>query len=183
MRRRFKLRVGILFLLLWSCCSYASAQRVWLKTNALYWAATHPNLGLEWRVSRRFTMNLEGAGTYWNISDYGMRSAAIMPEVRYWFAGRPQTGHFVGFMGIAANYRLKWKDTTHDGDAIGFGPTYGYSFIFSSRWAMEATIGAGLLYDREKKYDIAVGAPEKPNNKKWMFAPIKIGVSFIYFIK
>lgn len=183
MRRRFRLRLGILFLLLWGCCSYASAQKVWLKTNALYWAATHPNLGLEWRVSRHFSMNIEAAGTYWNISDHAMRSAAIMPEVRYWFAGRPQIGHFVGVMGMAANYRLQWNDEWHNGDALAFGPTYGYSFALSSRWAMETTIGLGLLYAREKKCNLSEGIPPTVNNKKWMVAPIKLGVTFSYILK
>lgn len=184
MSRRLKLRTGVLFLLLWGCCFDAGAQKVWLKSNALYWAATHPNLGLEWRVSRHFSMNLEAAGTYWNVSDYGMRSAAIMPEVRYWFAGRPQIGHFVGVMGMGATYRLQWKDDWHHGDAWAFGPTYGYSFALSSRWAMEATIGLGLLRVREKKYDLAKeGIPDEVNNKKWMVAPIKVGVTFSYILK
>ena len=35
----------------------ANAQRVGLKSNALYWAAMSPNLGAEFRVNRHLTLN------------------------------------------------------------------------------------------------------------------------------
>ena len=38
----------------------ANAQRIGLKTNALYWAAMSPNLGVELRVNRHLTFNFEG---------------------------------------------------------------------------------------------------------------------------
>ena len=35
----------------------AEAQRVALKTNALYWAAATPNIGAEFRINRHITFN------------------------------------------------------------------------------------------------------------------------------
>lgn len=41
----------------------SNAQRVNVKTNALYWAVAAPNLGLEFRINRHVTFNLEGVVT------------------------------------------------------------------------------------------------------------------------
>lgn len=38
----------------------ASAQKVAVKSNALYWATATPNLGFEFAMSDRWTFELEG---------------------------------------------------------------------------------------------------------------------------
>lgn len=171
-------------LLAGTCLLPAAAQRVSVKTNALYWAAATPNLGLEFRLNRHLTLNLEGAFNKFHVSKIDSRMAGMMPEMRYWFSARPQAGHFVGFMGLVAGYDLTLNKTMHEGNAFAFGPTYGYSVVLSKHWSMEATIGVGALYLREKKYPTSLPqVPEEPNNKKWMPAPIKAGLTFVYIIK
>lgn len=39
----------------------AHAQRIGLKTNVLYWATATPNFGLEFRLNRHITLNLDAA--------------------------------------------------------------------------------------------------------------------------
>ncbi len=177
----------ILALLLSGCCASLSAQRVSLKTNALYWATASPNLGVEFRFNRHLTLNMEGAFNRMKMADNKLNTRAVLftPEMRYWLSARPQAGHFVGLMGLAANYKVRLKDTWHDGDAYGFGATYGYSFVLSRRWSMETTVGLGIARIRERKYadyeaDIA---PNEPNNTKWVPAPLKAGVTFVYILK
>lgn len=198
-----------------------SAQRVSLKTNALYWATASPNVGLEFRFNRHLTLNLEGAANRLKFgadSKINTRIVSFTPEMRYWFSARPQAGHFVGLMGMATTYKALFKDTWHDGDCFGAGLTYGYSFVLSRRWSMETTIGLGLLHIRERKYANGNSAPtpdlpdtpvtpdqpdtpvmpdtpeiassyasgyevSKPNNVKWMPAPLKAGVTFVYILK
>ena len=63
----------------------ACSQRVSFKTNALYWGTLSPNAGVEFRLSRHFTLNLEGAVNPFTIGDYKLHSAAFMPEARYCF--------------------------------------------------------------------------------------------------
>lgn len=48
---------------------------------------------------------------------------------------------------------------------------------------MEASVGAGLVYYREKKYGISEMVPEDVNHKGFTLAPLKIGLSFVYVIK
>lgn len=54
--------LGILSASLWVPMQ-TKAQRVAVKTNALYWAASTPNLGAEFRVNRHVTFNFEAPTT------------------------------------------------------------------------------------------------------------------------
>lgn len=162
-----------------------SAQRINLKTNALYWAAETPNIGMEFRMNRHLTLNMEAMTSFMNIKDYKVKGYAFTPEMRYWLSARPQSGHFIGLMGVAADYDLTHKQCHHDGDALGVGLTYGYSFVLGKRWSLELTAGAGFLHRKEKYYNVEKGQaePEKANNTRWMAAPLKAGVSFVYILK
>ena len=63
------------------------SQRVALKTNALYWAAASPNLGLELRVNRHITFDLDATFHRLKWKDkLDTRAEILTPEVRYWFA-------------------------------------------------------------------------------------------------
>lgn len=161
-----------------------AAQRVSVKTNVLYWATASPNVGLEFRLNRHLTLNVEGAANYFKIKDISTHGMAFMPEMRYWFSLRPQAGHSVGIMGLVADYDVVFNGNKHKGDAFGFGPTYGYSFVLSRHLSLETTLGLGLLRVREKNFkpDSQV-CPTEPNNCKWMVAPLKLGVTFVYIIK
>ena len=161
----------------------AYAQRVPFKTNALYWGTLSPNAGVEFRLSRHYTLNLEGAVNPFTIGDYKLHSAAFTPEARYWFSGRPQAGHFVGIMGFGGIYSMAWNNTNHVGDAIGGGITYGYSFVLSRRWSLETTIGLGMLHVREKKYAVGAEEPKEINHTKTIPAPLKAGITFTYILK
>ena len=179
---KLKLLLGITASLLLSCYSpQAAAQRVSLKTNALYWATASPNLGLEFRLNRHLTLDLEGAANRLTIGDNYSRIFHFSPEMRYWFSARPQAGHFVGLTGVAYNCKVCLSHKWHNGDAFGAGVTYGYSFVLSRHWSMETTLGLGLAHIREKKYDDV--PPSAPNNSKWTLAPLKAGVTFVYILK
>lgn len=162
----------------------AHAQRIGLKTNVLYWATATPNFGLEFRLNRHITLNLDAAYNRLKVSDLNSRGEMGNIEMRYWFSARPQAGHFMGIIGTAANYNILLNDTRHTGDAFGGGLTYGYSFVLGKRWSLETSIGAGALHLREKRYDeTKETAPETPNRHQWVFAPLKAGVTLVYIIK
>ena len=160
------------------------AQRVALKTNPLYWMTLSPNIGLEFRLSQHFTLNMDAAFNPFKINDkLQTRFVGVAPEVRYWFVGRPQAKHFIGVMGLGSSYSFILKNNLHEGGALGAGLTYGYSFVLSTRWSLETTVGTGVLSINEKKYRKGEDIPGNSNRSKVMFAPLKIGVSFVYLLK
>lgn len=175
---RQKIKKHVLILATWALAFSAMGQRVAVKTNALYWCGGVPNVGLDLRLNRHVTLGIDAAGTNYTISKISNRIVAVMPEFRYWFYGRPQAGHAVGGMLLAANYRTKWGETSHHGDAVGVGPTYSYSFEVGKHWSLEASVGAGFLYAREYKY--TDGKTTETPQKHFLFAPLKLGLSFVY---
>lgn len=46
------------------------APKFALKTNLLYWATTTPNLGMEFTLGRKTTMDISGNYNFWNFSDH-----------------------------------------------------------------------------------------------------------------
>ena len=154
-----------------------------MKTNALYWAAATPNIGAEFRINRHITLNFEAAYNRIDIGNVDTRGAMITPGVRYWFSARPQTGHFLGIEGIAADYNLIYKGKRHKGDLYGGGLTYGYSFVLSRHWSLEASLGVGAAHFQEKKYRKGEKEPGEANVKEWKAMPIRAGLSFVYIIK
>lgn len=159
------------------------SQRVGVKTNVLGWSTLSPNIGVEFRLSRHFTLNVEGLGNLVGQHYGRTHTAALMPEARYWFSARPQAGHFIGVMGAGCMYQWRLYDTYYLGDAVGAGLTYGYSFVLNKRWSLETTLGAGWLHIREKRYNEGDEIPQLANRSKDMFAPLKLGVTFVYLIK
>lgn len=165
-------------------CNTASAQRIALKTNALYWATASPNIGLELRINRHITFDFDATYNNITIGKYDSQVRMFTPEMRYWFSARPQAGHFVGLTGIATNYDMTIDKKTHDGDLFGGGFSYGYSFVLGEHWSLETTIGAGFVYRHELEYrQDSDYRPEKANIHKWQPFPLKAGISFVYIIK
>lgn len=169
--------------LLFACVLPLSAQRIMLKTNALGWGTLTPNLGLETRLSRHNTLNLEAYATPAHYKKYRWKHATFAPEVRHWFSARPQARHFVGIMGLGSVYNMMLKEDNHEGMALGAGITYGYSQVLSRRWSLELTAGAGYLYRREKELYRFADPVEGINRHKSSFSPLKAGVTLVYIIK
>ena len=72
----------------------AFGQKIGVKTNALYWATSTPNIGIEVALSPKFTLGLSAG---WNLFDLPkktyddgsvveskMRHVLLMPELKYW---------------------------------------------------------------------------------------------------
>lgn len=173
-------KLAVLLILL-TASSSVMAQRIALKTNALYWATASPNIGGEFRLSRHYTLDLSVAGNFSTISGDQLHFQQVSPELRYWFS-RPMARHFVGVTAFGANYNFKFKDKSYDGDALAAGVTYGFDWVISRRWNIETTVGAGMLKYRCFEYKEGEERPLSPNKDKTVFAPIKLGVSVSYVL-
>lgn len=159
----------------------ADAQKIGLKTNALYWATTTLNAGLEIAMSPKTTFELNGAYNPWTFADdKKMRFWLVQPEARYWFCESFE-GHFLGIHLHAAQYFGGFGQTRYDGYLAGGGITYGYDWILSPRWNLEAVIGIGYVhlwyYKSPRIYCEKCKVPGCLN----YFGPTKIGLSLVYF--
>ena len=81
----------------------ANAQNTVVKTNLLYWATTTPNVGVEFTLAPRWTLELEGGYNPWTFNvekNIKAKHFLVSPEARYWFC-EAFHGHFLG---LNANY-------------------------------------------------------------------------------
>lgn len=170
----------ILFLLLLAGFQTTDAQDIVLKTNGLYWMATTPNLALEATLGSKVTLELAAAYNPWTFKDdKKMRFWLAQPEVKYWLCEKFE-GHFVGLHLHGSQFFGGFKNKRYDGYLAGGGLTYGYDWILSPHWNLEASIGIGyarLWYKEspripcEKCYE---------NKYKNYLGPTKAAVSLIY---
>jgi len=62
-----RLILGI-FLVVWWCGNLVCAQDIAVKTNLLYWATSTPNIGFEFGLGKRTTLDLVGGYNPWTLN-------------------------------------------------------------------------------------------------------------------
>lgn len=156
------------------------AQNSGIKTNGLFWLTTTQNIGLEFAIGPKTTIELQAAYNPWTFRDNKkMRFWLAQPEIRYWFCERLE-GHFMGVHLHGAQFFGGFKDQRYDGYLAGGGITYGYDWILSAHWNIEALIGIGyarLWYDKSQRiYCEKCKTPVREN----YFGPTRLALSLIY---
>lgn len=171
-----------------------SAQSIALKTNALYWATTTPNVGFEARVSPKWTLGLSAGYNPFTFSENAkLKHVLIEPEARYWLCST-YAGHFVGVNALYSHYNAgnidvlfgifpELDDHRFQGDIGAVGVLYGYSWMLGRRWSLEAAIGIGVGVTHYKKYMCEVCGSQVDEDTRWLFMPTKLSVSAVYYIK
>ncbi len=177
-----------------SLCSFlAYGQTFGVKSNVLYDATTTFNLGVEVGLAKKWSLDVSGNYNPWEFSDNRqIKHWMVQPELRWWTCER-FNGSFFALHGMYAEYNAggfklpfgwekSFRDHRYDGHLWGVGIGYGYQWILSNHWGLEAEIGVGyarLHYDKYPR-----GCSEKLDTKnKNYFGPTKIALSFIYLIK
>lgn len=160
-----------------------------LKTNLLADATTTMNLGIEVRISPKWTMEVMGYYNPWSWSNNRkFKSIIAQPEFRYWVCD-PFAGHFIGVHAQWGHYNFGnlpvggLKDRRYQGDLYGAGFSYGYSWYIGKRWALEATVGVGYNYLNYEKFDCAVCGTRFGWEDKHYVGITKLGLNLSFLIK
>lgn len=188
-----KIHLFVAFLLI--AASGAFAQNVALKSNLLSDAVAAPNLGVEVRLAPKWTFDLSGSITAWTVSNHYWKHWMAQPEARYWFC-EAWKGHFVGFHAIGGQYNWGnisgWKNflgsdfsmlanRRYQGWGVGLGAAYGYTWILSRRWSIEAEIGLGWIYTKFDSYPCTHCGTKLESGKSHNYVgPTKAAVNLIY---
>lgn len=176
--------------------SFLSAQKVAVKTNALYWATLTPNVALEVALGDQFTTDWHFLYNPWTFSENRkMKLMAAQPEFRYWFCER-FNGHFIGMHllggiynigNIDADFKLlgadfgMLKDHRYEGWMVGAGVGYGYQWILSKHWSIEAEIGLGYIYTRSDKFECTTCGDKLEENVPHHYGgPTKFALNVMY---
>lgn len=181
---------GWILSFIWIASFSVQAQKFALKTNLPYWLTTTPNIGMEWAVSKKISVELSGGYNPWTfLPNYmSLRHYQVLPEIRYWFE-EPFSRHFLGIHAVYSRYNIgrisfipPLDEYIYKGNDYGGGLTYGYQMIISDRWNLEFSIGAGYLYRDYDKY-LCIECEDRLNHyTKHYFGITKIAIAIIFFI-
>ncbi len=170
------------------------AQTVALKTDLVNWATASLNLEPEVKVGRKSTMALGLSWNPWTFSDNKKwRHLRVQPEYRYWIC-RPFGGHFLGLHasytrfnagGVSLPFGLwpKLEDQRVQGNEWAVGLGYGYHWILSRHWSLEAELGLGYSFADFDAYECRKCGDKLEERTTHRFVPTKLSVSFIYVFK
>ena len=151
-----------------------------------------PNLALEIGTARKQSIQLMYSINPWKVKDNkSLRHWIASPEYRWWFCHR-FNGSFIGVHGLGGQYNISrvkfpfgfWKNMDdghrYQGWMVGAGVSYGYQWILSKHWNLEAEIGVGYIHLNYKKYNCETCGEEIARKKKNYASPTKAGISLIY---
>ncbi|MCE5225876.1 MAG: DUF3575 domain-containing protein [Porphyromonadaceae bacterium] len=184
-------RLLIILLVLFAPFAATYGQTFAVKSNLLYDLTSTINLGVEMSLSRKVTLDISGNYNPWNFGEDGkFKHIGIQPEVRYWFCEK-FNGHFLGLHGHYAAYNVgglsflsdNMEKYRYEGKLWGGGISYGYQWILSPHWSMEAVIGAGYARLDHDKYVCANCGEWIKKDTKDYFGVTKAAISIIYIIK
>lgn len=166
-----------------------------VKSNILADAALSPNLGFEFGLAPKWSLDLTGEINFWSINDHKWKHWFIQPEARYWLCER-FAGHFFGLHAIGGQYNFAnlkngisflgsdfspLSDYRYQGWAGGAGVAYGYAWVLNRHWNFEAEIGIGWIYTRFSKYRCSdCGKKLESDRPHNYFGPTKLALNFVY---
>ena len=159
-------------------------QNIAVKSNLLYDLTSSFNLGGEIRCADTHTLSLSVNYNPWSFSNNKkMKHFLVQPEYRKWF-NEAFAGSFIGLQLHYALFNfggmLPWGfgdgkmlgvenrhiiNNRYQGNLAGFGISYGYQWMISPQWNLEAGFALGYAHLNYKRYGQSAGAPliEKSN--------------------
>ncbi|MCH5227946.1 MAG: DUF3575 domain-containing protein [Muribaculaceae bacterium] len=175
----------------------AGAQKFGIKSNLISDAVTTPNLGIEFRMAPKWTMDISGQLNAWNIHERRWRHWMVQPEARWWICEAFQ-GNFLALHALGGQYNVGnintnvkflgsdfsgLKDHRYQGWAIGAGIGWGHDWILAKHWNIELEIGIGWIYTRFNRYPCTVcgSIPDEDRNLHHnYFGPTKFSLAIEY---
>ena len=168
--------------------------RVALRTNLLYDATLTPNLGMDVRVDSFRTVGLLAGVNAWDIDKaknkkwrhmlFSLRARKYRDSLFHkgYFVGDLIYSHFnVGNTKIPFGIYSAVKDRRLQGDLVALGGKYGYSWILSRTWRIEAEAGVAVGYAWFKEYDCDHCGTYYGKGDRIFLLP-QLGVNVVYII-
>ncbi|MGI6219210.1 MAG: DUF3575 domain-containing protein [Bacteroidaceae bacterium] len=185
----------LLVLLLVAPFAGMKAQEWAVKTNLLYWGMLGTaNAEVEKRIGARHSLQLEvGYNPFTYSENKKLKHISIKPGYRYWLC-EAFSGHFLSAQLEYAHFNAGnvsfpfglydgLKDYRYQGDLGAIGVGYGYHWILSPHWSIEAEFAIGLAYAHYKQYECAICGSQLGSDNKVFLKPTRAAISVVYMIK
>ena len=154
-----------------------------LRTNLLRWATLTPDLGIEWRIDRNWSIQVNGTWTSWSRDNGNRRYALwkVSPEIRY-HLGKMRRGYF-GVMYHAGEFNYKTGGIGKQGDLIGGGLTGGYLLKLNRALGLDFSLGIGCTHADYEKYTVINGVRVKQGKAdKNYWGVNRLGIGLVWNI-
>ncbi len=187
-------KISLILFLFTTISGSIKSQDIAVKTNLAYWATTTPNLGLEFGLSNKSTLEIGGGLNTFTFSDNkSFKHWLVQPEYRWWLC-ESFNGHFLGVHAHASQFNVGGidipvgrldilKDNRYEGYLYGGGISYGYQWVLHPRWNFEFNIGVGYARIHYEKYPCTNCGTKLDEGNENYWGVTKAALSFIYFIK
>ena len=154
--------------------SSARAQSFAVKTNLLSDVMTTANLGVEFGIAPRWTVDFSGSYNPWTLRDGRLfRQAMVQPELRYWFCDR-FSGHFVAVHALGGIFNMAKLPYGGKYLWLDYSPLQQYRF---QGWGA----GAGYVYSRYDQFLCTTcGLKLAENVPVHYVGPTKAAISLVY---
>lgn len=154
-----------------------------LRANLLRWATLTPDMGIEWRIDAKWSVQVNGSWTSWSWSGRDRRYALweVAPEVRRYLGTKQRA--YVGVLYKAGGFNCKFSDTGRQGDLTGGGITGGYRLPLGRALALDFSAGIGCIHAEYDTYAVIDGVRMRRGSetKNW-WGPVSAGVSLVWTI-
>lgn len=192
-KRRLSLYLLTVILTCWMMP--AGAQNAAVKTNILYDATATVNVGMEFGLAPKWTLDLSGNLNAWSKNEHTKwKHWMIQPEARYWFCDR-FSRHFLGahLIGGAFNFGninnnisflgtdfSRLSDKRYQGYAYGAGVAYGFAFVLLKHFNLELEAGFGYMCLDYETYECDGCGRKVAEDIHHYVGPTKAAVNLVY---
>ncbi len=163
---------------------YKDAYTIGLRTNLFRWATITPDLGIEWRIDKHWSVSMDASYSNWTwkkgYKHYGLWE--IAPQARYYLGAN--NNWYAGIQVKGGQYNYKSSEIGHQGSFIGAGAIGGYKINLNRSFAIDFSLGLGYIYARNENYTWVDNVNVRKNieDKHW-WGPTSLGVSVIWMIQ
>lgn len=171
--------------------SMSGHAQISVKTNLLYDATLTPNVGVEYVVGSRSSVQLSYGMNTWTLGEgRKLRNWTLTPSYRYWWAEAGR-GHYAGFLVQGGQYNMggvslpfgSWPalaDHRYEGWFAGAALTYGYALPLGRHWRAEAQLGLGYDYFHYKQFTTPTGSELSEHKVKHYVGPNQLALNLVY---
>lgn len=174
--------IAILAMFIACGATVKAEEQVAVKTNLLYDALLNANLGIEWNVAPKWSIDLSGNYNGWKLSHGKQwKHWMLQPEARYWLKADNMRKHFLTGHIFGGQFNTTLNHYRRQGWAAGIGVGYGYSWRFGNHWGLEAELAVGYARYSYDKFPCAdCGRKIATRNKNYV-GPTKAAVNLVYY--
>lgn len=165
-----------------------------VKSNLLYDATGTINIGTEFPLSSKWSLDVSGNYNGWTFSNNKKwKHWMLQPELRAWSRSIYQ-GHFFSLHTLGGEYNLghvhfpfglfkELRTRRHEGWYLGGGVGYGYRWNISRSWGVEAQAAVGYIHFNYRVFECATCGDYLGKDVRNYIGPTKLAINLIYIIK